>query len=297
MKLHKELELQRAVHSLLSDPSIIRETVSGQRLQIFSPGRLNVYGGPDFRDMAILLNGEIIIGDGEFHKSSNLWFEHGHNDDSNYDNVILHIVLEDNISENIPFETVILDEMALNSEIAKLKVQTKEDIDTIQDLQDYSLIRILRKTAEAKRVLKYTTVKEALKLIVSNFVERYYKKMKRPSHTVEDLKAMILKLENSLILKFLNDVKIGNEINAGKALRELVDIQIHNEGKGLRQEIVMNCVLPLALAIADEVNRISLFVWYWSTPAINQYGILRRRFPNIAPVSYTHLTLPTIYSV
>jgi len=285
MKNQTEIELQKAVHSLLSDPSIIRETSSGKRLQILSPGRLNVYSGPDFKDMAILLNGNIIIGDAEFHKKSNLWFEHKHQLDKNYNNVILHIVLEENSTVKLPFETLILDEITLNSELAKLKVIKEQDIESIQDLQDYALLRILRKTAEAQKILNFSPLNDTLKIIVSKFIEKYSRKSKRPANTIENLKSLILLIENSSILTFLKDIQNNRQIKANQVITKLIQNKILNEGKALRQEIILNCILPLSLALADEINRISLFVWYWSTPAINQYGILRRRFPNI-PQNY-----------
>ena len=40
---------------------------------------------------------------------------------------------------------------------------------------------------------------------------------------------------------------------------------------------------------------ITLFVFYWGF--IVSFKVLRSLFPNLVPVSYTHLTLPTSYPV
>jgi hypothetical protein len=47
----------------------------------------------------------------------------------------------------------------------------------------------------------------------------------------------------------------------------------------------LNSILPLAICLANEESRIDLFHWYWSTPALHQYGLLTRRFKNL-PQNY-----------
>ena len=52
-----ELRLQKAVQQFLSDPSQVYTLESGLNVQVLSPGRINLHKGPDFLDIAILLNG------------------------------------------------------------------------------------------------------------------------------------------------------------------------------------------------------------------------------------------------
>ena len=75
-------------------------------------------------------------------------------------------------------------------------------------------------------------------------------------------------------------IKSGLSISIPDLILNLIKHKIDEEGPHLRRELILNCVLPLALALANEENRINLFVWYWSTPTLNKYGILNRRFPN-----------------
>ena len=79
-----------------SKPLTNFKTKSGKVIQIISPGILNVSEGPDFTDFAVMKNGKVIVGDAEFHRKANEWIAHGHSNDKNYDNVILHIVFDDN---------------------------------------------------------------------------------------------------------------------------------------------------------------------------------------------------------
>jgi len=66
------------------------------KLKILFPGKLSFNNGPDFKNAKIILNSKQITGDIEFHKNSIDWLKHNHHNDENYNNVILHIVLNHN---------------------------------------------------------------------------------------------------------------------------------------------------------------------------------------------------------
>lgn len=60
-------------------------------------GDYNAYeSGPDFLNAIIEINGIKWIGNVELHVKSMDWFQHGHQNDPAYDNVILHVVYEHN---------------------------------------------------------------------------------------------------------------------------------------------------------------------------------------------------------
>jgi len=278
---HSEIELQKSVHLLLSDPAGIRETVSGKRLQVLSPGRLNVHKGPDFKDTAVLVNGEIIVGDAEFHRNASEWFKHTHDKNPEYDSVILHIVLNDNINEKMPFETLVLSKVELMAKMDLMNTIHKPDINSIHDLQDYALIRLLRRAVDAQKVLDFAELNDAMRVITSRFMERYNKRKRRPVYNDLQLKEIIHKLTSSGLYEFLNLIKQDEQLPVIEIIPKLLSSKIANEGSNLRQEIVLNCILPIALCLANEETRILLFLWYWSTPALNTYGLLTRRFKNI----------------
>jgi len=64
-------------------------------------------------------------------------------------------------------------------------------------------------------------------------------------------------------------------------IQTLIRNKILDEGAHLRRELILNCVLPLSLCLAGEEARISLFLWFWSTPALHPYGLLNRRFKEL----------------
>lgn len=77
-------------HKLQLRPGM--KTVDGRSLQIIDPGRLNTDSGPDFFNAKIKINGEIWVGNIEIHVRATDWYRHGHDKDSVYDSVILHVV-------------------------------------------------------------------------------------------------------------------------------------------------------------------------------------------------------------
>ena len=66
-------------------------TTTGETLEVIDPGLYNTNAGPDFFNSKIKINGTIWVGNVEIHDKSSDWFLHGHDKDTHYDNVILHI--------------------------------------------------------------------------------------------------------------------------------------------------------------------------------------------------------------
>ena len=64
-------------------------------LQIISLGIHNYDSGPDFFHAQLEIDGQLWVGNVEIHVKSSDWYAHQHNLDPNYDNVILHVVWEE----------------------------------------------------------------------------------------------------------------------------------------------------------------------------------------------------------
>src|SRR5205809_5301864 len=69
-------------------------TTEGERVQILHPGRHNTDAGPDFLDARIKIGETLWAGHVELHFKSSAWNSHGHSADKTYDNVVLHVVYE-----------------------------------------------------------------------------------------------------------------------------------------------------------------------------------------------------------
>ncbi|WP_282051014.1 DUF2851 family protein [Maribacter aquivivus] len=73
-------------------------STSGEAVHVVKAGMHNHLSGPDFFNAQIELNGQLWAGNVEIHIKSSDWYAHHHQDDTNYDNVILHVVWEDDIA-------------------------------------------------------------------------------------------------------------------------------------------------------------------------------------------------------
>ncbi len=69
-------------------------TVEGEPVQIIYQGSYNTNQGPDFLDAKIKIGNTTWAGNVELHVRSGDWLEHKHSSDKNYNNVILHVVWE-----------------------------------------------------------------------------------------------------------------------------------------------------------------------------------------------------------
>lgn len=75
--------------------SHIHYTKTGQRIEIIHPGVHNYDAGPDFFNARIRIDDLEWAGNVEIHVKSSDWVLHGHSSNRAYDNVILHVVYED----------------------------------------------------------------------------------------------------------------------------------------------------------------------------------------------------------
>ncbi|MBR6470903.1 MAG: DUF2851 family protein [Victivallales bacterium] len=66
-----------------------------REIRILSVGLWNRLAGPDFQDAAVIIGDTLRRGDVEVHRWASEWHSHGHDRDSRYANVILHVVWQD----------------------------------------------------------------------------------------------------------------------------------------------------------------------------------------------------------
>jgi len=70
------------------------QTDEGKSLAILEQGQLNTNSGPDFFNAKVKIGDTVWAGNIEIHTKSNHWYQHNHQTDKAYDNVILHVVFE-----------------------------------------------------------------------------------------------------------------------------------------------------------------------------------------------------------
>jgi hypothetical protein len=95
-------------------------STQGEPIEILYPGRLNNNQGPDFLEAQVRIGGTLMVGSLEIHLRTSQWIEHGHQEDANYNNVILHVVFENDKEEDLKFPLPILE---LQSRIPHLMIE------------------------------------------------------------------------------------------------------------------------------------------------------------------------------
>ncbi len=81
-------------------------TTSGLPLTIIHHGTYNTSQGPDFLNARIRVAQTTWVGNIELHVKATDWKSHRHSRDNNYNNVILHVVWEENRLIDLPFPTL-----------------------------------------------------------------------------------------------------------------------------------------------------------------------------------------------
>jgi Protein of unknown function (DUF2851) len=99
-------------------------TVAGETIQILFPGQYNTDQGPDFSDAKIKIGKTVWAGTIELHIKTSDWQKHRHQTDKNYNNVILHVVWEDD--RNIYGNSIPVTE--LKNRVSKILLQRYEEL-------------------------------------------------------------------------------------------------------------------------------------------------------------------------
>ncbi len=75
-------------------------TEDGQAVEIVHPGTWNSEAGPDFLDAVLRFDGVVFRGPVEVHRVPGDWFVHGHDEDSRYAKVVMHVVWQNKQKES-----------------------------------------------------------------------------------------------------------------------------------------------------------------------------------------------------
>lgn len=67
-------------------------TTNGKKIEVVHQGNWNYYGGADFFNAKIKIDGQLWVGNVEIHLKAEDWKSHKHQEDEAYNNVILHVV-------------------------------------------------------------------------------------------------------------------------------------------------------------------------------------------------------------
>lgn len=283
-----ELYLQRLVRLLFSDPEKLWKTVNHQHFQILSPGEWNFDEGPDFRNMAVILNNHVEIGDAEVHRYRSEWEKHQHWKNKLYRNTLFHVFfVDDGIPVNEPIYPIHISSKEFQSAYQKdqqlLQQQQQTDLASLEILQEFAYRRIVRKSEELWEDIKYhRDLLLLLKAKIAQFFHRHSRAKRRPKGMLKHAQSILQsqKLEAWAVL--LQQIRNQENISDVPALlQNLRQTPLAEEGKATRMELLINVFFPMAYALAEPATQHQLLLWFWTQPAPHRYGKLSRQFPKL----------------
>ena len=102
-------------------------TSAGELVQVLFAGQYNTNQGPDFSDAKIKIGKTTWAGTVELHIKTSDWKKHNHQSDTNYNNVILHVVWEDDTSSSSVLKKII-PVIELKDRVSKILLQRYEEL-------------------------------------------------------------------------------------------------------------------------------------------------------------------------
>jgi hypothetical protein len=109
-------------------------TSAGEPVQILFAGQYNTNQGPDFSDAKIKIGKTTWAGTVELHIKTSDWKKHNHQSDSNYNNVVLHVVWEDDggsrnsVPANTTEQSSVVPVIELKDRVSKILLQRYEEL-------------------------------------------------------------------------------------------------------------------------------------------------------------------------
>jgi hypothetical protein len=141
-----EALLQFIWQSRLIEPKQL-QTKGGHDIEILSPGTLNLDAGPDFFNGQIRIKGITLAGNIELHLKTSDWLKHGHTQNKNYDNIILHVVYEHDL-DLVQNKKHAVEVLELKHYIAPETIQVYNDL--FSSKQTLACARQLKQTNDFK---------------------------------------------------------------------------------------------------------------------------------------------------
>lgn len=159
------------------------KTTEGESIQIVMAGEHNKNAGPDFINARIRIGETLWAGNVEMHLKASEWRQHRHQEDRAYDNVILHVVLEEDelvrraSGERIPC-LILRERISYQLATQYLRMQQNEDwipcqrqfMEVDEVIRDLWLDRLMVERLEQRTAEISTTLQENQ----NNWEESFY---------------------------------------------------------------------------------------------------------------------------
>jgi len=232
------------------------KTTKGESVEILKPGMLNANSGPDFLESQLNIDGQKWVGNIEVHLKSSDWYAHHHEEDANYDAVILHIVFEDDVS-------------VFMKNNKKLPTLVLKNIIDIRVLNNYKkLLETPKNWIPCEKQI--STIDS---FVFNNWIEKlYFQRLEAKSNLINDLLADSKNDFEAVLFQLLSK-NFGSKVN-GSAFLELsrkIDFSI------IRKEAFSSKNLSaLLFGVAGFLNDVNEDSYY---PALKkEYLFLKNKY-------------------
>ncbi|SFF01798.1 DUF2851 family protein [Thermophagus xiamenensis] len=158
----------------------------GQKIEIVHPGLPNSDSGPDFFNAKIKLDDVLWAGNVEIHLKASDWIRHQHHLDHRYDNVVLHVVLDDDESvstasgRNVPTwkmeipDTVLRQYHELTRKRGWIACESM-----IENIPEFEIVAWVERMLIEKLEQKVYTINSLLEETNNNWQEVFYRLLAR----------------------------------------------------------------------------------------------------------------------
>ncbi|OQX97872.1 MAG: hypothetical protein B6I20_11840 [Bacteroidetes bacterium 4572_117] len=159
---------------------------NGKLLQILNHGMQNHNAGPDFFNAKIKIDDTLWAGNVEMHLKSSDWNKHKHQNDKAYNNVILHVVFDDDIEifnenkDKVPALKLSLNQALTNKYKELLENENKLSCgDDIKTVEQFRLKMWFDNILFERLNEKTKIINEKLEINKNNWEEVFYQMMAR----------------------------------------------------------------------------------------------------------------------
>ena len=255
------------------------KTTTGDSVLVTTVGQHNLNSGPDFFNAQIEIGDQLWAGNVEIHIKSSDWFLHSHEQDQAYDNVILHVVWEDDTEvfrkDNTPIPTL-----------------------QLKDIVDVSMLNNYEKlfSKQNKWINCENDFESTDTFILTNWLERlYFERLERKSETIKSLLSESKNDWESVLFKMLTK-NFGLKVNGESffSLAQSIDFSIIRKTQSNLQ-VLEALLFGQAGLLEQDVED----AYYLSLS--NEYKFLKQKFSlqnnQVLPLQFFRLRPPNFPTI
>lgn len=238
------------------------QTTRGEAINVLKTGLHNQIQGPDFTHASVQIGSEILHGHIEIHIDNKDWYHHKHQEDSYYNNVIMHVVL----NHTAELHTL----TSANQAIPILCLESHISIMTVEHLE--SIIQT-KKTIACQEIFSLPS-----SIILEQFKSRLLvERILRKSNFLQEIiKANLYHYENSFYQAMLYG--FGIKENSDFFLAIAQSIPQHLLAKYIDQPIKLEALFFGQANLIQEVDE-------YSRQLLLEYNYLKK-LHNLSPVLF-----------